>query len=292
MITLAVVALVTATALAGCGGTADDDASSPDASDPGAATSSTSTSAPAPTTTTSAQPTQGSPPPDWLSTRVLPVDADGFGEIQPTPPELVDRQLWTTDLLPPPAGDAFESAIVAVPADVVARSTWQPACPVNLEQLRYVTVSFYGFDGRFHTGELLVDADAAEGLVGVFSQLHAARFPIEEMRITRTDELDAPPTGDGNNTGAFVCRPVTGGSAWSEHTYGRAIDINPFHNPYVKDDLVLPELASAYGDRGNLRPGMILPGDAVTQAFAGIGWEWGGAWNSLKDFQHFSANGR
>ena len=55
---------------------------------------------------------------------------------------------------------------------------------------------------------------------------------------------------------------------------------------------MLPELASAYTDRGNVRPGMILPDDVVVQAFAAMGWEWGGGWNSLKDFQHFSHNDR
>jgi len=28
------------------------------------------------------------------------------------------------------------------------------------------------------------------------------------------------------------------------------------------------------------------------RAFAGVGWSWGGDWHSLKDWQHFSANGR
>jgi hypothetical protein len=209
-----------------------------------------------------------------------------------TPPELVDRRFWTEDALPPTASDAFEAAITEVPADVAQRSTWQPACPVTREQLRYVTVSFYGCDGLFHTGELLVNQDAAGGSVEVFRLLHAARFPLEELRITRPDELDAPPTGDGNTNGAFVCRPVTGGSGWSEHAYGLAIDVNSFQNPYVKDDVVLPELASAYLDRANVRPGMILSGDVVVDAFAAIGWEWGGYWNSLKDYQHFSHNNR
>jgi hypothetical protein len=83
----------------------------------------------------------------------------------------------------------------------------------------------------------------------VFRRLHAARFPLEEVRIITSEELDLPPTGDGNVTSAFVCRPTVGGSRWSEHAYGRAIDINPFHNPYVRGDLVLPELAGAYVDR-------------------------------------------
>jgi hypothetical protein len=268
--------------------------SSAESGQPPAETSTTAaptTTAPE-TTTTTADPRTGNPPPEWLGTRPLPVQADGTGEVQPTPPELVDRQLWTTEHLSAPATEAFEAAISEVPADVVARSTWQEACPVGLDQLRYLTVSFFGFDGLFHTGELIVHADAADGMVEVFRQLHAARFPIEEMRVTRPDELDAPPTGDGNNTTAFVCRPVTAGSGWSEHAYGLAIDVNSFHNPYVKNSLVLPELASAYLDRSSVRPGMILPGDPVTQAFASIGWEWGGAWNSLKDYQHFSANGR
>jgi hypothetical protein len=68
--------------------------------------------------------------------------------------------------------------------------------------------------------------------------------------------------------------------------------VNPFHNPYVRDDIVLPELASAYVDREHRRPGMIHPGDVVTAAFGKIGWSWGGDWDSLKDWMHFSATGR
>ena len=112
------------------------------------------------------------------------------------------------------------------------------------------------------------------------------------MRITRRDELDAPPTGDGNNTGAFACRPTTGASSYSQHAYGLAVDVNPFQNPYLSDDVVLPELASSYLERGLRRPGMIHPVGPVVRAFDSIGWGWGGAWRSLKDYQHFSQNGR
>ncbi|HVL03717.1 MAG TPA: M15 family metallopeptidase, partial [Acidimicrobiales bacterium] len=204
---------------------------------------------------------------------------------------LRDRQLATVDVLPPPVDDTFASTIVAVPESVAERSTWHPDCPVGLDGLRYVTVAFWGFDDRPHTGELLVNADAADDLVQVFRRLHDARFPIEEMRITRADELDAHPTGDGNNTGSFVCRPSRGTTSWSDHAYGRAVDINPFHNPYVKGDVVLPELASAYTDRLVERPGMILDGDVATTSFADIGWGWGGNWRSSTDTMHFSASG-
>ncbi|RYE75353.1 MAG: M15 family peptidase, partial [Myxococcales bacterium] len=117
-------------------------------------------------------------------------------------------------------------------------------------------------------------------------------FPIEQMAITTKADLDAPPTGDGNDTSAFACRAVTGGSSYSQHAYGRAVDINPFQNPYTKGEVLLPELAGAYLNRDNRRPGMILPGGPVIDAFASVGWSWGGAWHSLKDRHHFSANGR
>ena len=161
-------------------------------------------------------------------------------------------------------------------------------------------MAFWGFDDRRHTGELLVNDDAAEALVQVFGQLYAARFPIEEMRITRAEELDAEPTGDGNNTGAFTCRPLHGTTTWAQHAYGLAVDVNPFQNPYIKppyatgvaDDMLIPELASAYLDRSRQAPGMIRPDDTVVQAFASIGWGWGGTWQKAKDYMHFSANGR
>jgi hypothetical protein len=80
--------------------------------------------------------------------------------------------------------------------------------------------------------------------------------------------------------------------SWSQHAYGRAVDVNPFQNPYRKGERVLPELASAYLDRDEIRPGMILAGDPVTEAFAGIGWGWGGDWSTTDDWMHFSLNGR
>jgi hypothetical protein len=256
---------------------------------------STSTTAQPPTTTSPSTTTLAPPSPyarpDWLGTRLLPLRPDEFGEVLPTPAELIDRAFETPDVLPPPAGDEFEWTIQAVPADVLLRSTWTPDCPVTVEELAYVTLSHWGFDQKFHTGELLVNAEVAEDLVEVFRQLHESRFPIEEMRVIRLEEIDAHPTGDWNDTTSFVCRPAVGSGNWSQHAYGTAVDINPFHNPYLKGDLVLPELASAYLDRSDRQSGMIADGDEVVQAFARIGWGWGGYWSSLKDWMHFSLSG-
>jgi hypothetical protein len=226
-------------------------------------------------------------PSSRLGTRSLAVPSKG----QDTPPELRDRSIATVDELPPPADGGFHSTVKAVPAEVLARSTWTKRCPVAAADLRYVTVGFRGFDGRAHTGELLVHRRAAGPLVRVFGRLFAEKYPIERMRVTSTAELNAPPTGDGNTTGVFACRPVRGQKAWSQHAYGLAVDVDPFQNPYHKGDVVLPELATSYLDRGTVRPGMIRANGPVVRAFASAGWKWGGDYRSLKDFMHFSANG-
>lgn len=227
----------------------------------------------------------------------LPLRRDGFGMVLPTPPELRDRRLPTIDRLPPPASGRFEATVR--PADHAIQAGMPPLhpdCPVQLNELAYITVSFWGFDGRPHTGELVIHQRVAKDIVRVFAQLYAARFPIEEVRLVTTVDIAAHPTGDGNNTSSFLCRPSLGSGKrrkqWSAHAYGLAIDVNPFQNPYSHRSLVLPELAVAYLDREWVRPGMIVPGDVVTRAFAEIGWTWGGAWRSKSDYMHFSENGK
>jgi hypothetical protein len=229
--------------------------------------------------------------PSWLGTRVLPKRPDGFGEIRPTPKILRNRRLATIDLFPQPKSNEFHASIGPLPPAVVKRSSYRPKCPVTLDQLSYIKMTFWGFDHEPHVGEMIIHASVAEDIVGVFKKLYRARFPIEEMRIVHHREIDAPPTGDTDVTSSFECREVTLGSTWSQHSYGLAVDIGPFHNPYVRDDLVAPELASAYKNRDWIRPGMIVEGDVVTRAFDAIGWQWGGRWNTLKDYMHFSQNG-
>ncbi|WP_230689683.1 M15 family metallopeptidase [Catellatospora paridis] len=231
------------------------------------------------------------PAPSWLGTRVLPVGPQGFTAAQPTPPELRNRSIITVDELPPPADGRFHATVQAVPAGVLARSSWTKNCPIAAADLRYLTVTFRGFDGRAHTGELLANARVADDLVTVFGRLFAADFPIERMRISSAVELNAPSTGDANTTEVFACRPVRGRKGWSQHAYGLAVDLNPFQNPYQKGKVVLPELATAYLDRADARPGMAQPREQAVQAFAAIGWEWGGDYRSLKDYMHFSATG-
>ena len=277
--------IVLVATLSACGGEPSATLSSPPLATPATPAGPTAS-----TSTSSATP--GTVPPAWLGTRVLPLQSDGFGQIQPTPPELRDRRFTLPDSLPNLPGTGFASRVTTpAPAAVIARSTWAPGCPVRRAQLSWVQLTFWGFDDERHTGELLVNRSAADDLVTVFRALYAARFPIEELRITTKAEQVAPPTGDGNDTSAFNCRPVRGATTYSQHAYGLAVDVNPFQNPYLKGGLVLPELAGAYRDRRWRRPGMVLPGGPVVRAFQRVGWGWGGSWHSLKDLQHFSANG-
>jgi len=284
---VAMVALVTA-----CSSLGGDSASTSTTST--LAPTTNSTLAPTTTTTVPATTTTINPfaRPEWMGTRVLPLRADGYGEAQPTPPEFDPRAMETPDVFLPPSDEHFRSSIGPIPPDVLARSSWVPECPVTVDELAYLTVSHYGFDGRFHTGEIIVNLDFAEEVVEVFRLMHEARFPIEQIRVITKEEIDAPPTGDWNDTTSFVCRPAVGSISWSQHAYGLAIDVNPFHNPYLNGDLVLPELASTYTDREDVRPGMITDGDVVVEAFADMGWGWGGNWDTLKDWMHFSFTGR
>jgi hypothetical protein len=251
---------------------------------------STTTSAPAPATRPS-----GPRLDEWeLGSVVLPVRPDGYGRARPTPAELRVRRMPTVDVLPPPDTDRFRATVGPVTSRVrkAMGTTWRRGCPVGLRDLRYVTVTFHGFDRRLHTGELVVNAAHARPITRVFRRLHELRFPIEQMTLPTSVEPDPTPNGDGNGTGAFACRPTTAATSWSAHAYGLALDLNPFQNPYRNGDLVLPELAGSYLDRSWRRPGMIHRGGAVVRAFAAIGWSWGGDFQSLEDYQHFSATGR
>ncbi|MFI7589828.1 M15 family metallopeptidase [Spongisporangium articulatum] len=289
-VAVALAVLVGTTSACGSAGSAPSTPSS------GATTTPALPSSTGPSAVTTPSPTPAlngaTPAPSWLGTRVLKTGSSGFGIwTGRTPKSLAPRRIITVDLLPPPADGRFHAHVVKVPADVLARSTWSARCPVAASQLRYVTVSFRGFDGRAHTGELLVNRSVATDLVTVFRKLFAAGWPIEQMRITSQADLDAKPTGDGNVTAAFACRPVRGATSWSQHAYGLAVDLDPFQNPYVSGSTVLPELARSYTDRRRGWPGIITRNSAPVKAFRSIGWGWGGDYSSKKDFMHFSSTG-
>ncbi len=191
------------------------------------------------------------------------------------------------------ADPTFHATIARIDADLRNRMTsWRPGCPLGIGELRLLSLSHWGFDGHVHPGRLIVDARQATRVVRVFRALFAGRYPIRRMRLVEAYGSSDDRSMAADNTSGFNCRRVEGSSSWSEHAYGRAIDVNPVENPYVVGAHVSPPAGAAFVSRTRRARGMIHAGDAVVRAFAAIGWRWGGSWTSPKDYQHFSATGR
>jgi hypothetical protein len=197
-----------------------------------------------------------------------------------------------------PFASSIEPVGPSLRASLEARY-WQPGCPVPISDLRVLEVSHWGFDGRVHTGQLVVNRDVAAPLATVFRKLYRLRFPIRHMRLGHQYGPRRARPVDGDVSGSFECReavpsPCTGGSgsgSWSNHAYGHALDLNPVENPYVGCGRVHDPRSRPYVDRSRLRKGMVTP--AVVRAFASIGWGWGGSWSgATKDYMHFSTTGR
>ena len=170
--------------------------------------------------------------------------------------------------------------------------SWRTGCPVALRDLRLVTLSHWGFDGRARTGRLIAHKEVARDLLDVFRRLYDARFPIRRMVPVDAYGASDFRSIEADNTSAFNCRYVEGTGRWSEHAYGRAIDVNPIENPYVSGGRTSHRASRPYVERTPRRPGMAYEGGALVNAFDAIGWGWGGRWTSVKDYQHFSASGR
>jgi hypothetical protein len=157
-------------------------------------------------------------------------------------------------------------------------------------QLRLLTLPYRDFGGIRRTGRIVVNARVAGEVVAVFRSLYADRFPIRSLRLVDDFGGSDDSSMAADNTSGFNCRDAVGGSGWSQHAYGLAIDVNPRENPYLYGGKVLPPEGAPYADRSVRRRGMAYPGSALNRAFAAQGWSWGGYWNH-PDYQHFSTNG-
>ncbi len=220
-----------------------------------------------------AQGTRGAPPPSASS----PAPSAAPTSATPTPARTE-----------PPK---FSAKVSRVTRDQV-RHSWRPGCPVPLDGLRMITMTYWGFDDRPHTGRLVVNKDATDAIITVFGRLYGWRWPIYKMEPVDAYKGDDYDSIEADNTSAFNCRPATGSSHWSQHAYGRAVDLNPRENPYLSSDgTVAHKNARKFAKRPVHAPGVINPGDRVVKAFRQVGWEWGGYWTGIKDYQHFSEGG-
>ncbi|HUZ42293.1 MAG TPA: M15 family metallopeptidase [Acidimicrobiales bacterium] len=187
---------------------------------------------------------------------------------------------------------AFTSSVASVNAAQLGK-TWRPGCPVGPSQLRLLHLRYLGFDGRSRNGTMVVNATVATSVVKVFATLYEKRFPIHLMAPESHFQGKDPASMAADNTSDFNCRyaVVTGPKQWSVHAYGEAIDVNPVQNPYVFNGVAQPVAGKAYINRSDVRPGMAELGGALNDAFASVGWFWGGRWSASPDYQHFSLTG-
>jgi D-alanyl-D-alanine carboxypeptidase len=224
--------------------------------------------------------------------------AERLAAPSPRASPIVRRRRDAPRIAPGPARTATRfnfQAVRLTPAlrQQLSRTSWHPGCPVSLDQLRYLRISYWGFDHRAHLGEMVVNASAVAALSIAFADLFTARFPIRRMRLVDRYGGSDYASIQADNTSAFNCRDATGSTHWSEHAYGLAIDINPIENPYVYGNGTTTHRASEpYLDRADVRPGMAVLGGTLVRAFTAIGWGWGGRWPPPTDYQHFSVNGR
>ncbi|MGO9658710.1 MAG: M15 family metallopeptidase [Acidimicrobiales bacterium] len=171
--------------------------------------------------------------------------------------------------------------------------TWRPGCPVGPARLRMLHLSYWGFDAKAHTGRMVVNEIVVSDVVKVFRLLYDERFPIWEMVPEDAYHGNDNRAAAADDTSGFNCRlaVASGPPQWSVHAYGEAIDVNDVQNPYVFGTEVIPPAGTAYLDRADVRPGMAVRGGELVQAFASVGWYWGGRWTASPDYQHFSLTG-
>ena len=225
-------------------------------------------------------PATGGPAPDSPSvlTPTTQVTPSGAGTSEPpTGPAVTPPATWP----------AFSSSVGPVATERLA-TTWRPGCPVGADALRLVTLTYATFEGTAATGELILSAEVVDDVVDAFGELYAARFPIRKMITMEAYGGDDLRAAAEDNTSGFNCRPVLGTDRWSQHSYGYAVDINPLENPYLVGAEIRPPAGDAYLDRSDLRPGMIVEGDVVVQAFTSRGFDWGGRFQDTPDYQHFA----
>lgn len=174
---------------------------------------------------------------------------------------------------------------------------------VKFDDLRFCKVLHIGFDGKEHEGELIVARDYisetgeiidfSKEVLEIFKEMYDAKYPIEKIRLIDYYDAEDEKSMLDNNSSSFIFRYILGTNRISWHSYGLAIDINPYVNPCFHPDskTVEPVGTEKFLNRSLEQAGLIKEGDACHKAFTSRGWEWGGSWkdpNYSTDYMHFA----
>ena len=171
---------------------------------------------------------------------------------------------------------------------MTGKSYPEEGAAIDWADLRYLKLLYYDFNGRVRKGEMVCNKAIADDLVAIFKELYKAKYQIAGIRLIDDFGADDQRSMEANNTSCFNYRTATNSETkLSAHALGLAVDVNPLQNPYVKGDIVEPESAREYADRTVDFPHKITADDLCCKLFRAHGFQWGGAWNSVKDYQHF-----
>lgn len=177
-----------------------------------------------------------------------------------------------------------------VPLDVQARMqgcSMPDNATLSFEQLRYLTLPYHDFNGFVRKGEMVCNKAIAKDLLFIFRALFSRAYPIYSIHLVDDFDADDEASMQANNTSCFNYRTVAGTNTLSRHAYGMAVDVNPLQNPCVRGNIIQPATATAFVDRKKDFPHKIDEKDFCKEVFISFGFQWGGNWRSVKDYQHF-----
>ena len=184
-------------------------------------------------------------------------------------------------------GNVFAS--YPIPETVRARmqgKSMKDNAKIGYDQLRYLTLPYYDYDGNIQIGEMVCNKAIARDLLCIFRSLFSRVYPINSIRLIDDFDADDEASMQANNTSCFNYRTAPGAKTLSQHAYGLAVDINPLQNPYIHGSHIYPATATDYVDRARDFPHKIDENDFCKKVFISYGFQWGGYWHH-KDYQHF-----
>lgn len=178
-----------------------------------------------------------------------------------------------------------------IPEDILDRITGNSLMsdsPVSADELAYLTLPYYNFDGEIAEGHMIASKDMADEILDIFEELCQNQYPIESMDIAENfsenitavlDSLEAASMGS-NNTTALMYRKRDG--EFDNAAYGQAIDLNPKINPEVTEEGTTPRNALDYKERdaskldSTEKWAFIDEDSDVVRIFEKYGWTWRG----------------
>jgi hypothetical protein len=179
------------------------------------------------------------------------------------------------------------SPLTAQQRAAMTGKSWKPGCPVSLDDLASVRVTYWGFDNQTHQGTIVLHKRFAQEAYDIFGQLYSARFPI--YKIDTWENYGPDVYAEQDITVGFYCeRADDDPTQWSSHAYGLAIDLNPRENPFQNPKSGWwPQSSAVFAPRDNGQ-GKISPDSPAFRIFMRHRWVWGGFSAGDPDLMHFT----